>query len=144
MNKEEEDEKKGIQPRNTRNAQKKHGKAEEKLLLDRGSEGLIKAGNGHTFLSAGAAGDNGFFAAFFFEPDLAVAAVAVPAEIGVGDAFHVEVLKAAEDGVVLWDEFLLAADGYLDQAVVGLEDLWMVFHGSGYAAQRIQHGVFGY
>ena len=92
-------------------------------------KGRGEAGDVHPFGCSGAAGNDGFLAAVRFQPDLAVAAVTVPAEVGVGDPLHVEVLQAAEDGVVLGDEFFLAADGDLDQAFVRFEYLGMVFHG---------------
>jgi hypothetical protein len=92
-------------------------------------KGRGEAGDVHAFGGTGAAGDDGLFAAVRFEPDLAVATVAVPAEVGVGDPLHVEELQAAEDGVVFGYEFLLAADGDLDKAFVRFEYLGVVFHG---------------
>lgn len=82
----------------------------------------------HSRLGVGAAGDDGFFFVALSYPYLAVEAVAVPAEVGVRDALEIQVLQTAENGVVFRDEFFLAEDGDLDQAVMGLEHFGMGFH----------------
>lgn len=82
----------------------------------------------HAVSGVGAAGDEGFFFLAVLDPDLAVEAFAVPAEVGFGDLFYVEILQAAEDGIVLRDELFLAENGDLDKAVVGFQDVVELVH----------------
>jgi hypothetical protein len=83
----------------------------------------------HAFGGVGAAGDEGFFLSVVFDPDLAVEAVAIPAEVGVGNLFHIEELQTAENRVVFGNAVLAAKDFDFDKAFVGGEDFWMGLHG---------------
>jgi hypothetical protein len=68
---------------------------------------FVEAGDGQTFAHFEAAGESGLIICsrggglFVSIPELAVGAVAVPAEVAVGDAAHREKLEAAQQAVVL-------------------------------------------
>lgn len=82
----------------------------------------------HRFDRICATGDDGFFLAVVFDPDLAVETFAIPAEIGVRDSVHIQILQAAEDGVVFRDAVLFAQDVDLDESFVGREDFGVRLH----------------
>jgi hypothetical protein len=58
--------------------------------------------------------------AFEVRPDLTIRALAVPAEIPVGDRFYRKVLEAPEQASVFWDFDALAQDFYVNQFFVGV------------------------
>lgn len=68
------------------------------------------------------------FLAGIVDPDLAVQALTVPAEIGARDGVHSQELKTTEDGVVFRHEVAPAEDLDLDKAIVWDKDLRMQLH----------------
>ena len=58
-----------------------------------------------------------------FDPDLAIETVAVPAEFGIGNIFHIQKLKTAKYRIVFRDLDHAAFDGYLDEPLIWLEHL---------------------
>ncbi len=77
----------------------------------------------HSVLGDGAAGHDRLFFIAVLQPDLAVEAVAVPAEIAVRDRFHRQELKATQQRIVFGHQSPLAEDLDLDEAFVGLKDV---------------------
>jgi hypothetical protein len=100
----------------------------EPILLSIKRDIFAEAEDLHAFGGIGTAGDDGFFLSVVFDPDLAVEAVAVPAEVGVGNLFDIEELETAENRVVFGDQVLAAEYFDFDKAFVGGEDFGMGLH----------------
>jgi hypothetical protein len=90
--------------------------------------------NFHVFLDFGAAGEHGLFLFAVPQANLTVQTIAVPAEIAVGNAFHREVLKAAQQRVVFGNLVNFAADLDFDQFFEGFENVFVIF--------KIHRGLF--
>ena len=73
---------------------------------------IRKANDLHSLVGLCPAGDHAFLLLPVLDPDLAVQAVAVPAEIGLRDRVHRKVLKTPQERVVL---------GHLEYAVKDLD-----------------------
>ncbi len=82
---------------------------------------LANADDVHSGFGVCAAGDHGFFFVAVLDPDLTFQTIAVPAKFAVGDGFHVEILQAAEDGVVFGHAARLTANGNVDQLIKWFE-----------------------
>ncbi len=83
-----------------------------------------QADNAHPFTDPYATGKRRTLAVFAGAEvaNLAVRAIAVPAEITVGNAFHVKKLEAAQDDVVFRDVHHLSQHFNRNETLIRLED----------------------
>jgi hypothetical protein len=82
----------------------------------------------HSFGYRRSARHDGFFLSIFFDPNLAIETVAVPAEVGVRNIVHLKKLKTAKYRIVLGNASRAAEDLDLDEAFVWREHFRMSFH----------------